>query len=130
MADKKVKTKYTETDLEEFKAVIEAKLEEARYDLELLNNELSHKDDPGTDDTSRSFNVMEDGASTFQKEMNAQRDLQLALSTLKTPAPKHFIAIAEAFLRADSTNLDTALSWLRKGQVQFGFDIVFTIKKR
>jgi len=73
MADKKVKLKYTAEDLAEFKAVIEHKLEEARYDLNLLNNELSHKDDPGTDDTSRSFNVMEDGASTFAKEMNAQK---------------------------------------------------------
>ena len=73
MSEKKEKTKYTEADLAEFKAVIEHKLEEARYDLNLLNNELSHKDDPGTDDTSRSFNVMEDGASTFQKEMNAQK---------------------------------------------------------
>ena len=90
MADKKVKTKYTETDLEEFKAVIEAKLEEARYDLELLNNELSHKDDPGTDDTSRSFNVMEDGASTFQKEMNAQKAQRQA---------KFIIGLENALLR-------------------------------
>jgi RNA polymerase-binding transcription factor DksA len=90
MSEKKEKTKYTETDLVEFKAVIEHKLEEARYDLNLLNNELSHKDDPGTDDTSRSFNVMEDGASTFQKEMNAQKAQRQA---------KFIIGLENALLR-------------------------------
>lgn len=38
-----------------------------------MNNELSHKDDHGTDDTGRTFNMMEDGASTFSREMNAQK---------------------------------------------------------
>lgn len=65
----------------------------------------------------------------LQKEKAAEKDLQLVLSNLKTPAPKHYIAIAEACLRADSTNLATALSWLHKGQVQFGFDIVLKEKE-
>lgn len=65
----------------------------------------------------------------LKKERAAEKDLQLALSTLKTPAPKHYIAIAEACLRADFTNLETALSWLDKGQTQFGFDIVLKEKE-
>ena len=73
MADKKEKTRYSDAELEEFKALIEDKIKEARIDLELLNNELSHKDENGTDDTSRTFNMMEDGASTFSREMNAQK---------------------------------------------------------
>ena len=31
-----------------------------------------HKDDHGTDDTGRSFNMMEDGAETLMREENAQ----------------------------------------------------------
>ncbi|MEZ7900815.1 MAG: RNA polymerase-binding transcription factor DksA [Flavobacteriales bacterium] len=73
MADKKEKTRYNEAELEEFKTLIENKIVEAKFDLELLNNELSHKDENGTDDTSRTFNMMEDGASTTSREMNAQK---------------------------------------------------------
>jgi RNA polymerase-binding transcription factor DksA len=73
MSDKKEKTKYSDSELQEFKTLILGKIAEAKEDLELLNNELSHKDDHGTDDTSRSFNMMEDGAETFSREMNAQK---------------------------------------------------------
>ena len=90
MADKKVKTRYNDSELEEFKALIEDKIKEAKIDLELLNNELSHKDDHGTDDTSRSFNMMEDGASTFSREMNAQKAARQA---------KFVISLENALLR-------------------------------
>jgi DnaK suppressor protein len=73
MTDKKEKTRFSDAELQEFKELIQKKIAEAREDLELLNNELSHKDDHGTDDTSRSFNMMEDGAETFSREMNAQK---------------------------------------------------------
>ena len=73
MADKKEKTRFTDAELEEFRILIEHKIKEAKIDLELLNNEMSHKDNHGTDDTGRSFNMMEDGASTFSREMIAQK---------------------------------------------------------
>lgn len=73
MADKKEKTRFSDAELEEFKVLIEEKIKEAKIDLELLNNELSLKDDHGTNDTGRTFNMMEDGASTFSREMNAQK---------------------------------------------------------
>ena len=38
----------------------------------VLKGSLSHKDDHGTDDTGRSFNMMEDGAETLMREENAQ----------------------------------------------------------
>ena len=38
----------------------------------VLKGSLSHKDDHGTNDTSRSFNMMEDGAETLMREENAQ----------------------------------------------------------
>ena len=73
MADKKEKTRFSDAELEEFRILIEDKINEAKIDLELLNNEMSHKDNHGTDDTGRSFNMMEDGASTFSREMIAQK---------------------------------------------------------
>ena len=68
----KEKNRYGDVELEEFRAIIEKKLGEAREDLLVLKGSLSHKDDHGTNDTSRSFNMMEDGAETLMREENAQ----------------------------------------------------------
>ena len=68
----KEKNRYGDAELEEFRAIIEKKLGEAREDLLILKGSLSHKDDHGTNDTSRSFNMMEDGAETLMREENAQ----------------------------------------------------------
>ena len=68
----KEKNRYSDSELEEFRAIIEKKLEEAKEDLVILKGSLSHKDDHGTDDTGRSFNMMEDGAETLMREENAQ----------------------------------------------------------
>jgi RNA polymerase-binding transcription factor DksA len=68
----KEKNRYGDADLEEFRSIIEKKLGEAREDLLILKGSLSHKDDHGTDDTGRSFNMMEDGAETLMREENAQ----------------------------------------------------------
>jgi len=68
----KEKNRYGDADLKEFRSIIERKLGEAREDLLVLKGSLSHKDDHGTDDTGRSFNMMEDGAETLMREENAQ----------------------------------------------------------
>ncbi|MDX1653033.1 MAG: TraR/DksA C4-type zinc finger protein [Brumimicrobium sp.] len=68
----KEKTRYSDEELNEFREIINGKLEEAKEDLELLRNSLSHKDDHGTDDTGRSFNMMEDGSETLSREEMAQ----------------------------------------------------------
>ena len=68
----KEKNRYADVELEEFRAIIEKKLSEAKDDLLVLKGSLSHKDDHGTNDTSRSFNMMEDGAETLMREENAQ----------------------------------------------------------
>jgi DnaK suppressor protein len=68
----KEKNRYSDSELEEFRAIIEKKLEEAKEDLVVLKGSLSHKDDHGTDDTGRYFNLMEDGAETIMREENAQ----------------------------------------------------------
>jgi RNA polymerase-binding transcription factor DksA len=64
--------RYSDKDLKEFKELIEAKLEEANMDLDLLRGQLDHSDDHGTDDTGRSFNMMEDGSETMSREEMAQ----------------------------------------------------------
>ena len=66
------KNRYGDNELEEFQTIITQKLEEAKEALEILKGSLSHKDDHGTNDTGRSFNMMEDGAETLMREENAQ----------------------------------------------------------
>lgn len=65
-------SRYSDSDLNEFKELINAKLKEAKIDLDLLKGSLSHNDDHGTDDTGRSFNMMEDGSDTLSREEMAQ----------------------------------------------------------
>ncbi|MFA5574720.1 MAG: TraR/DksA C4-type zinc finger protein [Brumimicrobium sp.] len=72
MANKKGKTRYSDEELEEFKEIINKKLEETQEDLRILQNSLSLSDNNGTDDTGRSFNMMEDGSETLSREENAQ----------------------------------------------------------
>ena len=66
------KSKYSDTELEEFKELIQRKLVETNIDYDLLKGSLSHNDDHGTDDTGRTFNMMEDGSETLSREEVAQ----------------------------------------------------------
>lgn len=65
------KNKYSDADLAEFKTLIEGKLSEARKDLVLLTAAISH-DNNGTDDTSPTFKMMEDGSETLSREETSQ----------------------------------------------------------
>ncbi len=68
-------TRYSDEDLKEFKAIILEKLEEAQEDVQLLKSQLRN-DNSGTNDTSRTFNIMEDGSLTLSREeiaIQAQR---------------------------------------------------------
>ncbi|MEQ8624961.1 MAG: TraR/DksA C4-type zinc finger protein [Vicingaceae bacterium] len=69
MADKE---RYNDAELAEFKDLINGKLSEAKTDLEGLRNSLSYKDDHGTEDTSPSFKMMEDGSETLSREEMSQ----------------------------------------------------------
>lgn len=71
MGDKD-KTRYSDSELAEFREIINHKLSEARQDLELLKGSLSHSDDNGTDDTGAAFKMMEDGSETLSREETAQ----------------------------------------------------------
>jgi len=64
-------TKYSAADLNEFKALIEGKLELAQEDLRQLRASMSHKDDNTTEDTAPTFKMMEDGSETMSREETA-----------------------------------------------------------
>ena len=66
------KTRYSDSELIEFKELIMRKLGEAKEDLDLLKGSLSHNDDHGTNDTGRTFNMMEDGSDTLSREEISQ----------------------------------------------------------
>src|SRR5690606_9674505 len=66
------KTRYSDEELKEFKELILKKLEEARRDYELLKQTLANTDNNGTDDTSPSFKMIEDGSETLSREETAQ----------------------------------------------------------
>jgi len=66
------RTRYNDEELKEFKEIILLKLAEARKDLDMLRSSLTHTSDNGTDDTSPTFKMMEDGSETLSREETAQ----------------------------------------------------------
>lgn len=66
------KTRYSDSELIEFRELIDKKLKEAQADLHLLRDSLSHAGDNGTNDTSPSFKMIEDGSETLSREETAQ----------------------------------------------------------
>lgn len=66
------KTSYSHDELMEFKDIILKKLEEARTDYDLLVSSFSNKDDHGTDDTSPTFKLLEEGSEVLSKEETGQ----------------------------------------------------------
>lgn len=66
------KTRYTDEELEEFKEIILKKLEKARADLKILSEALATGDENGTDDTSPTFKILEEGYNALSKEENGR----------------------------------------------------------
>jgi len=66
------KTRYSDTDLEVFKALILEKLEKARKDYDLLKSTITNSSGNDTEDTSPTFKVLEEGAATLSKEEAGQ----------------------------------------------------------
>ena len=62
------KTRYTDAELEEFRAIIVEKLDLAQRDYDRLKSSLMNMDGNDVDDTSPTFKVLEEGASTLSKE--------------------------------------------------------------
>lgn len=66
------RTRYSDKELAEFKAIILQKLEEARSNYQELKAALTHSDAHGTEDTHANFKLMEDGSETMTREEIAQ----------------------------------------------------------
>ena len=65
-----IKNKYSDKELNQFKALIEGKIEKAKKDLELLRSSYMNDGNNGTDDTSPTFKAFEEGSTTLSKEEN------------------------------------------------------------
>ena len=62
------KTRYSDAELEEFRALINQKLEQANADYEVYRKALNNVDGNDINDTSPTFKVLEDGAAASNKE--------------------------------------------------------------
>ena len=70
--NKDKRSRYSDKELVEFKEIILTKLNEAKVDYELLKQTLTNTDNHGTDDTSPTFKLLEDGSDMLSKEEVAQ----------------------------------------------------------
>lgn len=86
------KVRYSDKDLEEFRELIEQKIEKAKQDLDMLKSSYMNDGNNGTDDTSPTFKAFEEGSETMSKEANTQlairqekfiRDLKNALTRIE-----------------------------------------------
>lgn len=60
--------RYSREELAEFEAIIQEKLTAARKEVEYIKETLARRNEAGTDQTSSSAKVLEDGADTAEKE--------------------------------------------------------------
>jgi RNA polymerase-binding transcription factor DksA len=62
------KTRYSDQELEEFRQIIMEKLDKAKADYDLLKSAITQSESNDTQDTSPTFKILEEGASTLSKE--------------------------------------------------------------
>ena len=73
---KSSKNRYSDKELESFRKIINAKIEKAQVDLDLLKSAYMNDSNNGTDDTSPTFKSFEEGSETMSKEANTQLALR------------------------------------------------------
>ena len=62
------KTRYSDSELQEFKELIQDKLRSSKEELNALTSSLSNPNANGTEDTSGAYRTLEDGSATMEKE--------------------------------------------------------------
>ena len=62
------KTRYSDSELQEFKDIILEKMRVAKEELASLTQSLSNPNLNGTDDTAGTYKTLEDGSATLEKE--------------------------------------------------------------
>ena len=82
------KTRFSDAELEEFRALLNDKIKKATEQLELIQSSYKNDSNNGTDDTSPTFKAFDEGSEVMSKEANSQlairqekflRDLKNAL---------------------------------------------------
>ena len=82
------KDRFSDAELEEFRVIIQSKINKAEEDLRILREQFTNNMDNGTEDTAPIFKSFEEGSETMSKEANAQlaarqekflRDLRAAI---------------------------------------------------
>ena len=85
---KDLNIRYTDSDLADFKKLINEKIDKAKHDLELIKSAYMNDHNNGTEDTSPTFKAFDEGSTVMSKESNSQlalrqekfiRDLKTAL---------------------------------------------------
>ena len=89
----KEKTRYSDEELQEFKEIIIQKLEKANEDLRMLTDAFTNDDEHGTDDTSPTFKILEEGYQVLSKEEN---------SRLASRQQKFINSLEQALLRIEN----------------------------
>jgi DnaK suppressor protein len=86
------KIRYSDVELDEFRAIIAEKIEKADQDLAVLKENFANDRNNGTDDTSPTFKAFEEGSDIMSKEANSQlaarqekflRDLRNAMNRIE-----------------------------------------------
>ncbi|MFI8377633.1 TraR/DksA family transcriptional regulator [Leeuwenhoekiella sp. NPDC079379] len=87
-----IKERFSDAELEEFRVLIQAKIDKAQNDLDLIKSAYMNDGNNGTDDTSPTFKAFEEGSETMSKEANSAlairqekfiRDLRNALNRIQ-----------------------------------------------
>lgn len=82
------KNRYSDSELEEFKILIQSKIEKATEQHQLIESAYRNDSNNGTDDTSPTFKAFDEGSEVMSKETSSQlairqekfiRDLKNAL---------------------------------------------------
>lgn len=83
-----IKLRFTDAELEEFRALIIEKIKKAQEQLSLIESAYRNDSNNGTDDTSPTFKAFDEGSEVMSKETSSQlairqekfiRDLKNAL---------------------------------------------------
>jgi RNA polymerase-binding transcription factor DksA len=73
------KTRYTDSELDEFKELINTKLDAAKKEYVYLQEQINRSNDPGTDDTQNKLISLDDSNASMEREhlnLMAQRQQQ------------------------------------------------------
>lgn len=120
--------RYSDAELERFKALIQEKIVKAKEQLELIESAYRNDSNNGTDDTSPTFKAFDEGSEVMSKETSSQlairqekfiRDLKNALIRIENKTygvcrvtgklinPKRLELVPHATLSIEAKNMQS-----------------------